>query len=927
MPVGQPSDATRERMHGRTARRSVADAPAHELPVHEALLLYDTDAARGLSQEEARRRLERWGPNVLPEHKRRGPLVRFVLQFHHPLIYILLVASGVTLALGELVDSGVIFAVVLVNAIVGFIQESRAERALEALATMLTVEVTVVRDGERRRIPSRELVPGDLLVIEAGDMVGADVRLTECRELEVDESALTGESVPTRKSVEDVPGDSGVGDRSNIAHSGTLVSRGHGLGVVVATGADTEVGRIHRLMGEATEIATPLTRKIASFARVLTAAILVLAAVTYVVGVARGEDPHEIFLAAVALAVGAIPEGLPAAITITLAIGVARMARRHAIVRKLPAVEALGSTTVICSDKTGTLTANQMTVQVVVSGGDRYEVSGAGYAADGVLSRDGVAVGAEGSGALRACLVAAVLCNDSRLVPAGEDGDAHEVVGDPTEAALLVTARKAGLDPETVSERHPRVSVIPFESERRFMATLHRSPAGQDPVVHVKGAVETVLDMCTHTLTREGDRAPLDRADIERQVDALAAEGLRVLAFACGTAAQGVELDPDDPPGGLAWAGLQAMLDPPRVEAIEAVDACLRAGVAVKMITGDHAGTAAAIARRIGLIADDGRVGRDVLTGAEIARRAGAELADIADEATVFARVSPEQKLQLVEGLQAKGHIVAMTGDGVNDAPALKQADIGVAMGRTGTEVAREASDIVLTDDNFASIRAAVEEGRRIFDNLTKFIVWTLPTNMGEGLLVLTAVSIGAALPILPVQILWINMTTAVTLGLMLAFERHEPRIMERPPRVPGRPILTGELVARMVLVSSVLLAGSYGLFEWQQARGASLEAARTVAVNVFVAGELFYLFNCRSLTGSILAIGPFSNRPLLLGVATMIALQMVFTYAPPMHALLHSASIEATAWLPVVGVGVAVSLVVGAEKRLRNRRSVVTHA
>ena len=921
MSVRQPRDVPSGRPPERPDARTAAKALVHELPVHEALLLHETDPARGLSDAEARRRLEQWGPNELPPHKGKGPLLRLALQFHHPLIYVLLVASAVTLAIGELVDSAVILAVVLVNAAVGFIQESRAEAALEALSTMLTVHVTVVRDGERQRIPSQELVPGDLLVVEAGDMVAADMRLVEQRELEVDESALTGESVPARKSLDELPGTTDLGDRSNMAYSGTLVSRGHGVGVVVATGADTEVGLIHRLMGEATEIATPLTRKISSFARVLTAAILALAAVTYAVGVARGDDPHEIFLAAVALAVGAIPEGLPAAITITLAIGVARMARRHAIVRKLPAVEALGSTTVICSDKTGTLTANQMTVQAVLAGGDRYELSGAGYAPEGGIARDGRPVSGEDSGALRECLLVGTLCNESRLVRAGADDGGYDVVGDPTEAALLVSARKGGLDPDLLRREHPRTSLIPFESERRFMATLHRSPDGGSATVYAKGAVETVLDMCAHAVARSGERAALDRARVEREAEALAGEGLRVLALACGSLPQDGELDPDAPPDDLAFAGLQAMMDPPRPEAIEAVAACLRAGVAVKMITGDHAATAAAIAERIGLV-QDGAGRRDVVTGAEIARCSRDELAEAAVQAAVFARVSPEQKLWLVEALQQTGQIVAMTGDGVNDAPALKQADIGVAMGRSGTEVAREASDIVLTDDNFASIRAAVEEGRRIFDNLTKFIVWTLPTNMGEGLLVLTAVTIGAALPILPVQILWINMTTAVTLGLMLAFERHEPGVMERPPREPERPILTGELLGRMLLVSSVLLAGSYGLFEWQQSRGASLEEARTVAVNVFVAGELFYLFNCRSLTDSLLAIGPFSNRPLLIGVATMIVLQIVFTYAPPMHSLLHSASIEAAAWLPVIGVGVAVAMVVGLEKRLRRGRS-----
>ncbi|MEX1142060.1 MAG: HAD-IC family P-type ATPase [Thermoleophilaceae bacterium] len=915
-----------DRIAERAADEPLAQAPSHALAPDAALELQGTDRARGLTQDEARLRLERLGPNELPEQRRPGPLLRFAFQFHHPLIYILLAASAITLAIGEVVDSGVIFAVVLVNAAVGFIQESRAERAMEALATMLTVTVCVVRDGERQRLPSQELVPGDLLVIEAGDMVGADARLVEQRELEVDESALTGESVPARKAVEELPADTGVGDRANMAFSGTLVSRGYGIGVVVATGAATEVGRIHQLMGEAVEIATPLTRKITRFAKALTVAILALAVVTYVAGVSRGEDSHEIFLAAVALAVGAIPEGLPAAITITLAIGVYRMARRHAIVRKPPAVEALGSTTVVCSDKTGTLTANEMTVKAIVAGGARYDVSGTGYALDGAISGDGRPLASAESVALRECLLAGALCNDSRLAQRSGEGRGLEVVGDPTEAALLVSAHKGGLDPDASRRERERLSAIPFESERRFMATLHAEPRSRSTTVYVKGAVESVLGMCAHALAADGGTARLDSVAVEREAEALASDGLRVLALARGSMPVGAELEPEAPPRDIVFVGLQAMMDPPRAEAIEAVAACRRAGVAVKMITGDHAATAAAISELIGLAGEAPDGAPHVVTGADIAACPPERLAEAAEDSSVFARVSPEQKLRLVEALQQKGHIVAMTGDGVNDAPALKRADIGVAMGRTGTEVAREASDIVLTDDNFASIRAAVEEGRRIFDNLTKFIVWTLPTNMGEGMLILTAIVIGAALPILPVQILWINMTTAVTLGLMLAFERHEPGVMSRPPRDPGRPILTAELVGRMLLVSSVLLAGSYGLFEWQLSRGASLDEARTVAVNVFVAGELFYLFNCRSLTGSILSIGPVSNRPLLIGVATMIALQAVFTYAPPMHSVLHSSPIEAAAWLPVVAVGVVVSAVVGLEKRIRTRRK-TSHA
>jgi magnesium-transporting ATPase (P-type) len=889
----------------------------HALPVHQALILLGADRTLGLRTGEAERRLLRFGPNVLPRLERRSALVRLALQFHHPLVYVLIAAAAVTVALGQFVDAGVIAGVVLANALIGFIQESRAEHALEALAAMIGSHARVVRDGRRQRISSAELVPGDLLIVEAGDIVGADVRLTEVRGLELDESALTGESTPSRKALEPLPDGTGVGDRSNMAHSGTVVTRGDGAGLVVATGADTELGRIHRLMGEVDELATPLMRKIAGFSKALTIAILALAAATYLIGILRGDEPGDLFVAAVALAVGAIPEGLPAAITITLAVGVSRMARRHAIVRRLPAVETLGSTTVICTDKTGTLTQNEMTVQVIVAGGERFELAGVGYSPEGAVSLDGLIVSADEAPALHACVLAGALCNDSRLL---QNGGRWQAVGDPTEAALLVVAHKSGIDPEFVVQSHPRVAAIPFESERRYMATLHDSGEGRPAVLYCKGAVEAVLPMCTHALAPDGARSRLDAAAVHAEADLLAKQGLRVLAFArrAGTGNRNGRLSgPDLVPQDLDFIGLQAMADPPRPSAVAAVAACRRAGVAVKMITGDHPATAEAIASLVGL--GDGTA--QVMTGADVEACEPDELVSLARQTAVFARVSAEQKLRLVEALQRSGEIVAMTGDGVNDAPALKRADIGVGMGRSGTEVAREASDVVLTDDDFASIAAAVEEGRRIFDNLMKFIVWTLPTNLAEGLLILTAIVAGVALPVLPVQVLWINMTTAVALGLMLAFERQEPGIMDRPPRDPAQRLLTSQLVGRILLVSALLLGASFWLFELERASGASLAEARTVAVNVFVAVEIFYLLNCRSLDGSILGVGLFSNRPLLLGVATAVVLQLLFTYAGPMQTLFHSAAIEPSAWLPIIGAGLAVGGAVGAEKWLRRRR------
>ncbi len=890
----------------------------HHLPAHEVVILLESDAGKGLTSEAAAERRRRFGPNVLPKLRRHGPLIRFLLQFHHPLIYVLLAATAVTASLGEWVDAGVIFGVVLVNAVVGFIQESRAEAALDALASLMTTEAKVRRDGRTHRISSEEIVPGDVVWLESGDKIPADLRLTRIRELRVDESALTGESVPVEKGDQVLPPETVVGDRKNMAFSGTFVTSGQGAGVVVSTGTDTELGRIHQLMGETTQLATPLTNKLASFSKMLTVAILGLAAMTFALGLWRGQPVTEIFIAAVALAVGAIPEGLPAAVTITLAIGVGRMARRNAIIRKLPAVETLGSTTVICSDKTGTLTKNEMTVQAIVAGDHLFDVEGAGYEPTGAIHADGTEVTIDGTPALRECLLAGALCNDAQLVQ--RDGG-WTVVGDPTEGALLVAARKGGIDVDRLVSECVRVDAIPFESERQFMATLHQLASSCDGTIYLKGAVERVLRLCNRMVAPDGTDQQLDTQRVLDHTETFAGRGLRVLAFARKSLATDNTRLPDcEMEGGFVFLGLQAMMDPPRPEAIAAVGACQSAGIAVKMITGDHAVTARAIAAQIGL---KGRTHAEsgaliAMTGQDLAATSQDQLAEAADRTAVFARVSPEQKLRLVEALQTRAHVVAMTGDGVNDAPALKQANIGVAMGRGGTEVAKEAADMVLTDDNFASIEAAVEEGRCVFDNLTKFIVWTLPTNMGEGLVLLTAIAIGATLPILPVQILWINMTTAVALGLMLAFEPREPGIMARPPRDPGQPILTGVLVERIVLVSLLMLAGAYGVFLWELERTESIVAARTAAMNVFVMVELFYLFNCRSLEHTMFHVGLFSNPWIWRGIGAMTALQLLLTYSPTMNRLFHTAPIDGPAWGLVLAAAVIVYGVVEAETWLR---------
>jgi calcium-translocating P-type ATPase len=736
--------------------------------------------------------------------------------------------------------------------------------------------------------------------------VPADLRLTHGRELRTAEAALTGESLPVEKHPATLDAGTALAERRNMAYAGTHVVAGHGRGIVVATGGGTEVGRIAHLIAEAPALETPLTRKMAAFSRQLLVAILLLAALTFVVGIWRGESAFDMFMAAVALAVGAIPEGLPAALTITLAIGVGRMAKRRAIIRRLPAVEALGSTTVICSDKTGTLTENQMTVREIWAGNAHYRVATGEHGGIELAGQPATV-----AWALKEVLVAGVLCNDAALHR--EEGR-WQVAGDPTEGALLIAAHKGRLDVATLRELFPRLDELPFDAARQAMATLHDA-GGEQNVIYVKGALERLLPACTDMLDTHGRHWPLDAESLEERAATMAADGLRVLALARKSHA-GEHLAEGDIVAGLTFVGLIGMADPPRPRAIAAVRACHAAGIRVKMITGDHGHTALAIARQIGICSDGGRA----LTGRDLAALDDEALRLAAREVDVFARVEPEQKLRLVGALQANGEVVAMTGDGVNDAPALKQADIGIAMGLGGTEVAKEAADMVLTDDNFATIEAAVEEGRGVYDNLVKFITWTLPTNFGEGLVILAAVVAGVALPITPLQILWINMTTAVLLGLPLAFEPREAGIMHRPPRPPATPVLDRALILRIVLVGLLMLAGAFALFELALREGRSLAEARTLAVNVFVMIELLYLFNCRSLTQPVWRLGWFTNPWVWAGAGSMLVLQLAFTYLPIFHQLFGTAAIGINDWLLIALCGLAAMAVVGAEKALRRR-------
>ncbi len=882
------------------------------MPVQEVLTALASITA-GLDSTEARRRIEQYGPNRLPAARRDSLLMRFARQFHNVLIYVLLASALITALLAHWVDCGVIVGVVLINAIIGVIQEGKAERALDAIRNMLSPNATVLRDGRRREIPAEQVVIGDIVLLASGDKVPADLRLIETRQLRVEEAALTGESAPVEKNIAPVAAHAVTGDRSCMAYSGTLVVYGQARGVVTATGAATEIGCISGLIAAVTRLETPLLRQMARFGRQLTAAILLLAALTFSFGVwVRGYNWPEMFFAAVGLAVAAIPEGLPAIMTITLAIGVQRMAKRNAIIRQLPAVETLGSVTVICSDKTGTLTRNEMTVQRLIAAGRIFEVSGSGYAPHGGFSIAGREVFVEDHPELIELGRAALLCNDAELHRSGNE---WALGGDPTEGALLALAAKSGLDLAFEREALRRTDLIPFESQHRFMATLHHDLEGHG-FIFLKGAPERVMEVCDAERA-DGEDRPLRHAWWQQAMLDAAQQGFRLLAVAMRpTANAQLSLDFSDVQHGFALLGIFAIADPPREEAIRSVARCREAGIRVKMITGDHLDTACAIGARFGLSSDG------ALTGAEIEQMDMAALRVAVTRADIFARASPEHKLSLVQALQANGEVVAMTGDGVNDAPALKRADVGVAMGKKGTEAAKEAAGMVLADDNFASIAAAVEEGRTVYDNLRKSLAFVLPTNGGEAMVIVAAIFLGLTLPITPVQILWVNMVTAVTLSLALAFEPSEAGVMRRPPRGPAEPLLNAFLLWRVFFVSCLMVAGALGFFLWEQARGESIEAARTVAVNAIVMGEIFYLFNCRFLRAPSHSLRGFTeSRPVLISIAAVVALQALFTYAPLFQQLFGTAAIDAVAWWRIFLFGAALFVAVEIEKAWLRRR------
>jgi len=866
----------------------------------------------GLTQAEAETRFVKYGANRLPQAARRNAFVRFILHFSNILIYVLLGAALITALLGHWVDTGVILAVVVVNAIIGFIQEGKAEQAMDAIRHMLAPRANVIRGGERVTIDGEQLVPGDIVLLEAGDKIPADLRLLTSHGLSVQEAILTGESVPVEKHTQPVAENAALGDRTSMAYSGTLIASGQGKGVVVATGSGTEIGRISGLLSSVETLTTPLVEQMALFAKWLTIFILIIAAVLLAFGYfVAHHDFSEMFMAVVGLSVAAIPEGLPAVLTITLAIGVQAMARRNAIVRRLPAIETLGSVSVICTDKTGTLTRNEMMVASVLSHSHLFTLEGTGYEPKGALKLDDSHVPLGEHAVLEELARAAALCNDAAL---REHDGAWIVEGDPMEGALLTFSGKMDVNARQEQATWKRTDAIPFDAKHRFMATLNHDH-NHHACIFVKGAPEQILEMCSNQRSADATTEPLDNEYWHQKAESIAALGQRVLAFAIrAVPPEHTVLEHEDVAGTLTLLGMVGMIDPPRDEAIKAVAECHEAGIRVIMITGDHTKTAAAIGKQIGL-----KNTEKVYTGADLDTLDDASLSQAVLNCDVFARTSPEHKLRLVMALQSHGKIVAMTGDGVNDAPALKRADAGIAMGKKGSEAAKEASDLVLADDNFASIVAAVREGRTVYDNLTKVISFMLPVNGGEAISLVVALLIGLTLPIAPTQILWVNMLGSVVLAITLAFEPSEPQVMKRPPRNPSQPILSSVLIWRIVFVSLIFAVGIFGQFELALLMGRDLEVARTMAVNTLIAMEVFYLFSMRYGDGtSVTWRGVLGTKPVLISLALVTIAQLLFIYAPFMQNIFDSHALKFTDLMLIFVTGVAVLMIIEVEKQIR---------
>ncbi len=871
---------------------------AYQLDAKEVLeLLGSSD--KGITDTEALQRIEKQGYNELIEARKKSQLQLFLEQFKSILIAVLVAATIISALLGEVLDATVIFAIVMLNAFLGFFQERKAEHALEALKKISAPQATVIRDGKQKLIASREIAPGDLIVLKVGDKVPADARIIEGMNLKCDESVLTGESAPVEKSAEKIKREAPIAERFNLVFSGTSVVYGHCAAAVTATGMNTEFGRIAKLL-QIQEEASPLQQKMAALGKQLGMLVVFISAIVFLAGITLGGNILEMFLTSVALAVAAIPEGLPAVVTITLSIGLQRMAKKNAIIRKLPAVETLGSTTVICSDKTGTLTVNEMTVRKLYVNGKVIDVTGEGYSTEGKFLSGGkeITVGED----VRALLTICQYCNDAEL---------EDRIGDPTELALLVSARKAAIDDER--KKYKRIDEIPFESERKMMSVAYS--IGNKRTAFTKGAVESVLGKCSH-ICDDGKIKEITNKDKNQILEAnhkFASSALRVLAFAYKELEPKEKLAEND----LIFAGLQAMIDPPRSEAKDAIEKCRLAGIKTVMITGDHKDTATAVAKELTLI-DDGRV----MTGEELDKLDDKAFSGIVEDVAVYARVSPEHKVRITEALKNRGHIVAMTGDGVNDAPALKKSDIGIAMGITGTDVSKEASDMVLTDDNFASIVSAVEEGRGIYDNIKKFVYYLLSANIGEVLIIFVAILIGllsgsAVLPLVPVQLLWINLLTDGLPALALGVEAKEPDIMKRKPRNPKENVLNRHSLELVVLVGVLFAAATLLLFYLELPSG--LQHARTVAFTTIVVSELFIALSMRS-SQPLLKIGLLSNKKLLLAVSSSFILQLAVIYVPVFDIIFETTELTLADWMPIFAVSLAILLILEIRKYVRKK-------
>ncbi|ASV56038.1 MULTISPECIES: cation-transporting P-type ATPase [Lelliottia] len=883
--------------------------PFYRLSVEETLAQTNS-SADGITGADAAARLTQYGENALPQKPGKPAWLRFLAHFNDVLIYVLLAAAVLTAVMGHWVDTLVILGVAVINALIGHIQESNAEKSLQSIRNMLSSEAVVVRQGNHETIPTTALVPGDIVVIRAGDRIPADLRVIEAHNLRVEEAILTGESTVVEKGTDRLEGELPLGDRTNLLFSGTTVSSGGGKGIVVATGGETELGHINQMMADIEKHRTPLLVQMDKLGKAIFIIILVMMAALFVFSLLFRDMPvSELMLSLISLAVASVPEGLPAIISIILSLGVQTMAKQKAIIRKLPTVETLGAMTVICSDKTGTLTMNEMTVKAVITADKIYRVEGDSYEPVGNIHPidDPTPVTVAHGSLLERYLRTVDLCNDSQLMK--DEQGLWKITGGPTEGALKVLAAKVPLPPVQTELR----SKIPFDSLYKYMSTLHR--IGDEEMILITGAPDVLFRLCQHQQTESG-LEPLNQPYWEAQIEEYAREGLRMVAAAWKPAGfEQTTLDHPDLQQGVILLGIAGMMDPPRPEAITAIGDCLRAGIRVKMITGDHPQTAMSIGQMLGI----GNAG-SAITGRELEVMDDHQLSEAAQKFDIFARTSPEDKFRLVQALQSKKEVVGMTGDGVNDAPALKQADVGIAMGIKGTEVTKEAADMVLTDDNFATIASAVREGRRVYDNLKKTILFIMPTNLAQGLLIIIALLAGNLIPLTPVLILWMNMATSATLSFGLAFEAGEPNIMKRPPRNPNLHVMDGFAIWRVVFVGSMIAVSAFVLEAWLQPRGYSPEFIRTVLLQTLVTAQWFYMLNCRVSDGFSLSKGLLANRGIWIVSGVLLVLQLLIIYAPFMQMLFGTESLPFRYWVITFIIGFVMFLIVEVEKPLTRK-------